>query len=259
MKSDSVGLLARAKANPVLASLIVALVGFTCLIGFIIFQLISNAERDQQYLQLASDLRASSFRLASLSRDATAGQGQAFSQLQEVTASMENSWARLRSADNQTRMVLSAEVAAFDGVWSRVKKQSKEITDNKDTIVFLHDVATTLNESLPELQAEHNNIVEILLENRAPSDQIATAQMQSWRAERIGRNVDKMLRGGDDADRAADQFNLDASLFGKVLDGLKDGDIAMSISRVTDDEALESLEEITDLVRDRKWLGSRYF
>ncbi|WP_188149479.1 methyl-accepting chemotaxis protein [Teredinibacter waterburyi] len=247
MKSDSVGLLARAKANPVLASLIVALVGFTCLIGFIIFQLISNAERDQQYLQLASDLRASSFRLASLSRDATAGQGQAFSQLQEVTASMENSWARLRSADNQTRMVLSAEVAAFDGVWSRVKKQSKEITDNKDTIVFLHDVATTLNESLPELQAEHNNIVEILLENRAPSDQIATAQMQSWRAERIGRNVDKMLRGGDDADRAADQFNLDASLFGKVLDGLKDGDIAMSISRVTDDEALESLEEITDL------------
>ncbi|MEC8428186.1 MAG: methyl-accepting chemotaxis protein, partial [Pseudomonadota bacterium] len=111
----------------------------------------------------------------------------------------------------------------------------------------LNDVATTLNESLPELQAEHNNIVEILLDNRAPADQVSVAQMQSWRAERIGRNVDKMLRGGDDAGDAADQFNLDANLFGKVLMGMSNGDVAMSISRITDRDAVKSLEEIDNL------------
>ncbi|SMF61078.1 twitching motility protein PilJ [Alteromonadaceae bacterium Bs31] len=247
MKSDSEGIFARVKANPVLATLIVGLVVLTALIGLVVFQLFKNAERDQSYLQWASDLRASSFRLASLSRDATAGNEAAFAQLSEVVAGMDRSWAQLRGADEKTRAVLAQQVAAYDGVWSRVKENSQVITQNKDTIIFLHDVATTLNESLPELQAEHNNIVEILLENRAPADQVSVAQMQSWRAERIGRNVDKMLRGGDDADRAADQFNLDASLFGKVLGGMKSGDVAMSISRVTDPEAITSLEEISEL------------
>ena len=97
------------------------------------------------------------------------------------------------------------------------------------------------------LQGEHNNIVEILLENNAPSDQVAVAQMQSWRAERIGRNIDKMLRGGGDANAAADQFNLDANLFGKVLVGMRKGDVAMSISRVTDRDAISSLDEIGGL------------
>lgn len=247
MKSDSVGMFARAKTNPVLAILIIGLVVLTALIGLVIYQLIRNAEQDQRYLQLASDLRASSFRLASLSRDATSGNEEAFGHLGDVVAGMERSWTELKAADPQTRIVLAEQLAAFDGVWTRVKGNAKVITDNKETIIFLHDVATTLNESLPELQAEHNNIVEILLENRAPADQVSVAQMQSWRAERIGRNVDKMLRGGEDADRAADQFNLDASLFGKVLDGMKTGDVAMSISRVTDPEAVASLEEISEL------------
>lgn len=247
MKSDSEGLLARAKTNPVLAILITGLVVLTGLIGLIIYELFSYAQRDQQYLQQASDLRASSFRLASLSRDATAGREEAFGDLKEVVSSMERSWSQLQSADPQTRIVLAEPLAAFNGVWTRVKQNIQVITENEDTIIFLHDVATTLNESLPELQAEHNNIVEILLENRAPADQVSVAQMQSWRAERIGRNVDKMLRGGEDADRAADQFNLDASLFGKVLEGMKNGDVAMSISRVTDPEAISSLEEISEL------------
>ncbi|WP_045856022.1 methyl-accepting chemotaxis protein [Teredinibacter purpureus] len=247
MKSDSAGLLARTKANPVLASLIAGLIVLTALIGLAIYQLFTNAERDQGYLQNASNLRASSFRLASLSREATSGDESAFSELRDVVVTMEQSWAQLKAADPQTRIVLSKEIAAFDGVWSRVKQGSQVITENEDTIIFLHDVATTLNESLPELQAEHNNIVEILLENSAPADQVSVAQMQSWRAERIGRNVDKMLRGGDDADRAADQFNLDASLFGKVLGGMKSGDVAMSISEVTDAEAISSLDEVTEL------------
>ncbi|WP_185233481.1 methyl-accepting chemotaxis protein [Teredinibacter franksiae] len=247
MKGDSAGLFARTKSNPLLAGLVIGLITLTGLIGFVIYQLFTNAERDQFYLQQASDLRASSFRLASLSRDATAGDEPAFGELQGVVAAMERSWAQLKAADTQTRIVLADQVAAFDGVWTRVKRSSQVITENKDTIIFLHDVATTLNESLPELQAEHNNIVEILLENRAPADQVSVAQMQSWRAERIGRNVDKMLVGGDGADRAADQFNLDASLFGKVLNGMQDGDVAMSISRVTDGEAVSSLEEISEL------------
>jgi len=223
------------------------------LIGFLIATVASialvqrDASRDQQYLQLSAELRALSYRVTSLSRDATSGNEAAFAELQQVVESMDRTWGQLRSGDARTRAALSAEIAGYEGVWQRVHSNAKTIITNKDTIIFLNDVATTLNESLPELQAEHNFIVEILLGADAPADQVAVAQMQSWRAERIGRNVDKMLRGGGDAMSAADQFNLDANLFGKVLTGMKDGDVAMSISRVTDRDALESLTEIGDL------------
>jgi len=223
------------------------------LIGFLIATVASvalvqrDASRDQQYLQLSAELRALSYRVTSLSRDATSGNEAAFAELQQVVESMDKTWGQLRSSDARTRAALAAEIAGYEGVWQRVHSNAKTIITNKDTIIFLNDVATTLNESLPELQAEHNFIVEILLGADAPADQVAVAQMQSWRAERIGRNVDKMLRGGGDAMSAADQFNLDANLFGKVLAGMKGGDAAMSISRVTDRDALESLTEIGDL------------
>lgn len=246
MKTDSIGLMNRVKGNPFLAALVLALVGSLILIGVIVYKLFTGAERDQNYLQLASDLRASSYQLTSLSRDATAGDEEAFGKLQGVIVAMDNSWQQLRASDPQSRSVLAEEITAFDSVWQRVRQNAQIINDNKDAIVFVHEVANRLNESLPELQAEHNNIVDILIENRAPADQVSVAQSQSWRAERIGRNVDKMLVGGTDASKAADQFNLDANLFGKVLAGMKTGDLTMSISRVTDSEATASLDVITE-------------
>jgi twitching motility protein PilJ len=247
MKTNSGGLLSRSKSSPVQALLGVALVGCMVLAGVILYILFRDAQRDQNYLQLTSDLRALSYRVTSLSRDATAGNSAAFDELQNVTSEMDAIWGRLKASDPETRQTLSDEIAAVERVWRRVQENSQAITQNEDTIVFLHDVATTLNESLPELQAEHNNIVEILLENEAPADQVSVAQMQSWRAERIGRNVDKMLRGGEGVVQAADQFNLDANLFGRVLQGMINGDMAMSISQVTDPEARESLTEIAEL------------
>src|SRR5690606_14460483 len=71
--------------------------------------------------------------------------------------------------------------------------------------------------------------------------------MQSWRAERIGRNVDKMLRGDADASVAADQFNLDANIYGRVLTAMQQGDATMRISRVSDASARASLDRIAAL------------
>lgn len=247
MKRDNEGLMIRAKSNPFLAALVVGLVLLLVAIGLIFYQLFTDGRKDQNYLNILSDLRASSYRLTSLSRDATAGNKEAFGELDSLVASMDTTWQKLRASDKHTQQVLASDLKAFDDVWKRIKENAKGITENRDTIVFLHEVAKTLNESLPELQAEHNNIVELLLENNAPAEQVSVAQNQSWLAERIGRNVDKMLVGGTDADKAADQFNIDASVFGRVLRGMKEGDAAMSISRVTDREALASLQEISKL------------
>lgn len=247
MKTDTASLFSRAKSNPVLASFVFGLLVLFVLMGVILYQLFTDNQRDQRHLAMAAELRAQSYRLTSLSRDATAGDAEAFTELKLVVANMSVTWSKLKASDSHTRTVLSGQIAEFDGIWSRIQSGSQVIVGNKETIVFLHDVANTLNESLPELQIEYSKIVDVLLDSGAPAEQVSVAQSQSWYAERIGRNVDKMLVGGGDAGKSADQFNIDANVFGRVLKGMKNGDIGMGISRVTEEDARSSLEEITEL------------
>jgi len=247
MKADGSGLMNRIKDNPIIAALVAIIVLSVAAMGYITFVLIQDAQRDASYQESIGELRASSFQLTSLSRDATAGDDAAFDRLESVVSSMDSNWRRMLIGDKTTRALLNKETLEFETAWKSVDENAKTILENEETILFLHNVANTLNQAIPQLQSEHNLIVEILLDNGAPADQVAVAQMQSWRAERIGRNVDKMLRGGGDADQAADQFNLDANLFGKILQGMLNGDAAMDISRITDPEALESLSSVNDL------------
>ncbi|MFI2811977.1 MULTISPECIES: methyl-accepting chemotaxis protein [Microbulbifer] len=247
MKTGSQSSFSALRRNP--AALFLGLLVLAALAGLIvsIFLVQSRGDQDKQYLQQVAELRALAYQVVTYAPAATAGDEQAFVELESVIDDMTSTWNQLQGADESTREVLRSELAEYGEIWRQVRAQADTIIDNRDTIIFLNDVASTLNDSLPELQAEHNNIVEILLANNAPANQVEQAQLQVWRAERIGRNIDKMLQGGEDAESAADQFNTDASLFGKVVEGMKGGDVVMGISRVTDEEARESLDEITEL------------
>jgi twitching motility protein PilJ len=245
MKTDNK--LSTVRSNPTMV-VVILLAVFSAVAAVVFFVMVQqNISKDQAYLAQTADLRAQAYRLTGLSRDATSGDEKAFAELTGVVDSMGKTWESLRRGDPETSQALSAELANFESVWNRVKKNAQDIATNKDLIVNLNNVGKNLNENLPTLQAEHNNIVETLLEAEAPADQVNQAQMQSWRAERIGRNVDKMLRGDADAGTAADQFNLDANFYSRVLEGMKNGDPVLQISRVTDAQARSSLDQITNL------------
>lgn len=247
MKIESSSLISRFKDNPALSILIVLLGCFGVLIAVMIYIFLRDAKQDAEHERHVAELRAYSYRLTALSRDATGGNKAEFKTLRQVISDMDKTWKALQSADNETKVQLADQLAAFESVWSRTKQSSEVITNNEDSIILMHDVAKTLNEALPELQAEHDNIVELLLENKASAEQVSVAQRQSWFAERIGRNVDRMLRGGLDADKAADEFKLDASRFGKVLEAMKNGDASMGIAKITNPQAVESLDRISKL------------
>jgi twitching motility protein PilJ len=215
--------------------------------AYIVFK---DAGHDAQYLELAGELRVLAQQISTSSRQATAGEADAFDSLSSSSSAFNQTIGLLRNGNNALPSpsdMLGTELDELNTLWLKVNEASTTIVANRERILFLHEVAKTLNDSIPELQAEYNNVVEILLENNAPSDQVAVAQRQSWLAERIARNVDKMLQGDDAAKEAADQFNLDASLFGSVLNGMLDGNRAMRISQVTDEDAKASLEEISQL------------
>ena len=219
-------------------------IAFIALVIFVVFNLVVvfiDAARDRNNLDLVSELRALSYRVSGLSRDATDGEAEAFGELEGVLSQMSSSWDQLKASGTE---LPDQALARYEDVLEDIRRQGELILGDKETIIFLHQVVNTLNERLPRLQEEHTQVVETLLDRRAPADQVAVAQAQSWRAERIGRNVDKMLAGGEDAESAADQFNRDANLFGRVLEGMRSGDVALGISRVTDTRARNSLEEI---------------
>src|SRR5690606_352296 len=171
MKTESGGLFSRFKANPLLAVLIFLLLGCVVVMAFIVAQLLAYSDKDQHLRELVAELRASSYQLTSLSRDATAGNKQSFERLSRLVARMDNTWNQFKESDPPTKAALNKEMTSYEGVWSRVRQNSQVITENEAAIILMHDVATTLNEALPQLQAEHDNIVEILLENRAPAEQ----------------------------------------------------------------------------------------
>lgn len=245
MKTDSKIATFKAKPTTIIASiLLVASFAAAMVLLFLINQ---GKNNDQRYLQQAGDLRAQAYRLTALSRDATSGNEKAFGELTTVVQSMGSTWDLLRASDERTRASLSAEFESFGAIWNRVKTNAQAIATNKDLIVSLNNVGKTLNENLPSLQTEHNDIVDILMESNAPTDQAIQAQLLSWRVERIGRNIDKMLRGDADASLAADQFNRDANFYARVLTAMREGDSALRITRVSDSEARASLEKINQL------------
>lgn len=223
-------------------SIILALV--VVFLGYNLLTVFQHTSQDQNNLQSVAEMRAQSYRLVGLSRESTAGKERAFGELQNVADQMEKTWNTLNT--NLADEVSANQLGTLEATWRKAHQNALTIIDNKETVIFLNKIAATLNKTLPELQQEHTQVVEILLASRAPADQVAVAQAQSWRAERIGRNVDKMLEGGADAEVAADQFNKDANLFGQVLEGMKSGDTQLGISRVTSRKAGESLASITE-------------
>jgi len=249
-KTQGPGFAPRLPSNKAINFFIILLVLGLLGAGINAWIVLRDAGHDARYLELTGELRVLSQTISTSSRQATEGDAAAFDELSKSRAKFNET---LRILLNGTPTLPSAqtflgtELSALEGLWNQVNGASTTIVDNRERILFLHEVAKTLNDSIPELQAEYNNVVEILLENRAPADQVAVAQKQSWLAERIARNVDKMLQGEEAAKEAADQFNLDASLFGSVLQGMLQGNKAMRISRVTDRDAKASLEEINKL------------
>lgn len=232
-------------------TLVILLVIFAlAMIGFVVslFIVNKNANYDSSYQDLNGEMRILAQQISTSSRQSTAGNSKAFDRLRKSVDDFDENLNVLNKGNDNLpspKEMLGSGLANLSKSWSDIRESANTIYENKNRILFLHEVAKTLNDSIPELQQEYNNVVAILLENKAPSDQIAVAQKQSWLAERIARNVDRMLLGG--AETSADQFNHDASLFGSVLNGMLAGNTSMNISRVVDRDARASLAEIAKL------------
>ncbi|WP_252177911.1 methyl-accepting chemotaxis protein [Endozoicomonas sp. 4G] len=240
-------------SRAILASIFLLILSLSVITGSFIF--ISQQSRlDQQHLTDAGELRVLSQRIATSATEAADGKEEAFILLREARNEFDERFTSLQNTRLSVAPLLSsddgnaaAQIETLGAAWSELKVEADNILAAETTVIALHEVAKTLGETIIQLQVEYDEVVQILLENGAPNDQIAMAQRQPWLAERIIRSASKVLEGGEDAIMAADSFGRDAKLFGRVLNGMLEGDLAMRISQVTDAEAIDRLAEISDL------------
>ncbi len=221
------------------------------LLGFIGITIWVNylANHDEQYTEHAGELRVLSQEMAKNAVEAAGGKEEAFAELRQSRDNFLLHWGYLNDGNSTTNLPPSSQ-AGMSGVaqtWAIVRADADTIIRAEEVVLSVHNVADLLSETIPQLQVEYDDVVDILLESGAPADQVAVAQRQSWLAERIVRSVNKVLAGGSDAVMAADAFGRDAALFGRVLQGMVEGDIAMNITPVTNEDALYSLAGISEM------------
>ncbi|WXL25349.1 methyl-accepting chemotaxis protein [Ectopseudomonas mendocina] len=253
MKKIKLGnLFADTRSGRLIAGLFLVLIVSIVLLFANFAYLNTQSNYDTEYIGHAGELRVLSQRIAKNSTEAAAGKPEAFKLLREARNDFMVRWGALTDGDNESGVPaapasLKGEMDAVQQDWDVLRQNTDAILANEQTVLSLHQVAATLAETIPQLQVEYEEVVDILLDSGAPSAQVAVAQRQSLLAERILGSVNKVLAGDEDSVQAADTFGRDASLFGRVLSAMIEGNTAMEIAKVTDAEARERLAEISEL------------
>ena len=217
-----------------------------------LFVIMRDTNRDAGYRELVGNLRVLSQQIEANAREAVDGDAAAFTNLESARADFDRTLDDLANGTDalpSPREALAGELALIGETWSVVDPAASTIVARKDSIEFLSKTSATLAGSIEDVQKRTARIADVLAGSGATVRQVALAERQSWLAERISRNLDRMLEGGSGATEAAEQFNADTESFADVLDGMLEGSAAMGIPALVNAGALADAREVKELFR----------
>jgi twitching motility protein PilJ len=234
--------------------LLYAMAAVALLISALTFwQVYRSTKIESEYLRQVSGLRLSSQSLAKHAVEATAGSASAFSLMEQEKSEYASIWQRIISGDDNLGLSASSvyvktnmkEITLLQSAWSRVHGNIDIILDGQNTVLELNELAVMLRKSIPRLQEDSHLVAQELLAQGAPAAVVALAERQSLLAERIARNIDRILEGDEQAVLKTDSFGKDTLRFGTVLSALRDGNAEMGISKIRDPDLEESIDRMS--------------
>lgn len=213
-----------------------------------------HSNNDKQYLATAAEQQLLSQRLATYALEASSGKPAAFVQLKTLRAKFDSAMARLVQGDAHTDLppapeALQTDVKQVEQRWNEYRKNINTILEGQDSIASLREYSDAIRESVPRLLSITDEVVGILVRKKADAQQSYIAARQLMLAQRIENNLNQVLAGGEAAVSVADQFGRDAALYGRVLEGLIQGNPAMKINKIKNPEARNKLRELAVLYR----------
>ncbi|MBL3529210.1 MAG: type IV pili methyl-accepting chemotaxis transducer N-terminal domain-containing protein [gamma proteobacterium endosymbiont of Lamellibrachia anaximandri] len=207
---------------------------------------------DEQYLLRAAEQKILAQRLAKFSLLAARGERQAFNSLQNVRDQFEQiMWELKNGARSEGLPPTSDEVRPtlreVENTWLELRQNADEILAAKEPTLAIGEFSSVISEFIPQLQDLSNEVVLGLINEQASPRQIYIATEQLMLAQRIDTKVNAVLLGGQETASAIDQFSRDGDRFGRVLDGLLEGDPDLGVEKVTDPAAEASLRDVATL------------
>jgi len=215
----------------------------------------------QQYIELVSEQKLLSQRLATLSLEAAAGRETAFVQLQTLRDRYDETLKVFKNGDPSTGLpalpvTVLPQYDVVNMVWYGEESGSitdayrgniGNILDGKLAISEVGEFVLVIQEFIPQLLSFSEEVVDLLVERKATPHQVFMASRQLMLTQRIENNMNRVLAGGDGAAAAADRFGRDAARFGAVLEAMLKGSKALRVRKIDDEVVRIKLREVAML------------
>jgi|GEM_PF-12080 len=221
--------------------LIIIMVAALCIAGFSIVDANIRNAQDRESQSILNQMQSEVYDLMIIAQEAAAGDENALFILPDLKNQILGLMSQFNSSEDEiednSRATLSNQI-------NIISENIDVIESQTDNVLFLYDQLAILEASIPQIQQAYTNIVDTMLQAESPSDRVAEAQEQVWRAERLLTSLNRILSGTDDAVASAEQFRQDVLVFNQILIGMQEGNLIMGISRVESPEARLLLEQV---------------
>lgn len=206
----------------------------------------------EQYLLRTAEQQVLAQKVAKFALEAAAGDERAFASLRNFRDRFTRLLDELKNGDPANGLPASPEetrqpLKAVEDNWLELRAHADEILSAQASILSIDEFVAVINEFMPQLEDVSNQVVSLLVKAKADPRQIYMGTRQLMLAERIEKNVNRVLAGGAETATAIDQFSQDSELFGRVLEGMLRGDNRLDITAVTDAEGQQRLREVAIL------------
>ncbi len=223
----------------------------------------THQDYQQRYLELVSEEKLLSQRIATLALEAAAGKEPAFVQLEKFQNRFDETLDIFVKGDK--RVGLPALQPSLMSHYEKVKRgwagaananvleeegyrqNVVRILEGKVAISEVSEFVLVIQEFIPQLLAFSEEVVDLLVERNAGPHQIFIAGRQLMLTQRIENNMNRVLVGGEGAAAAADRFGRDAARFGSVLEGMLKGSKALRLQQIKDEVVRVKLREVAML------------
>jgi twitching motility protein PilJ len=236
--------------------LLTVLVVLSLVAAFVAFALASRADRHgEEYRQRVAEQQVLAQKIAKYALQASAGDTLSFERVRTSRDRFIELMDQLKSGDEGSALPPSPEsmssyLREVENRWLALRAYVDEILLNQNSILSIREFVEVITTSIPRLQAVSEDVVQVLVKNKADQQQVYVASRQLMLAQRLSDNVGDVLAGGAETAIAIDRFSQDAERFGRVLTGMLTGDTVLNIARVTDAAAEAKLAQAAKLFRE---------
>ncbi|MFC7302015.1 methyl-accepting chemotaxis protein [Cognatiluteimonas weifangensis] len=194
----------------------------------------------------ASNLQVNSQRLANQGREAVGGDAESFAAFKATRQQIDSDIKLLNDRFGQTAGV-AGPINTVTDTWAPLAEGADQLVASEKAVLGLAGNASSFTQRVPQLQAQMDEVVRAMSASGSPSSQIYIALREVVLAATMARRVTEIQAGGASASLSGDALARDAGVFGQVLKGLREGDPALNVQRLTNANALAALNQANTL------------